>query len=446
MRKWILVGIFVVVFVSFVAVLTVSARRNSPYQRLQAEIERLKREGEPLSWSEIAPPVPKHLDGTSLYRRAFAQLEDAQKKVPPNAWITYSPQVLQTAGPALQTLRKAVEFPHMRLIDREKAATNFWSMMPFPQFSHFREFARLLCAEAEFHKRQGDIDKAVESCTVILKLARRIGDEPFLISFLVQRVVFNIGAARSWSVVLSDSEASTNAYRNVLRELQAWDIDRDFIRALKAERVISGIQFFDGYRKKEQSVLASLRALFGADQIELSFLLSPNGYLTGNQLLLLSCYRQLIAFAKKGAPYDFQALRNYLAQLQRKANQGWEFSIGRRKVSWRPYALVSILVPVYQSSFEVATQTHALQRVTEVALALRLYRAERGKYPDHLQELVPHYLPQVPIDPYDGKPIRYRKLQKGFKVWSVGGNRKDDGGVKVRDWWQRGDLVLESKI
>jgi hypothetical protein len=80
------------------------------------------------------------------------------------------------------------------------------------------------------------------------------------------------------------------------------------------------------------------------------------------------------------------------------------------------------------------------------ALALRLYRKENGRYPENLQQLVPKYLPSMPIDPYDGKPLRYRKLQKGFKVWSVGGNRKDDGGVKVRDWQRKGDLVLESKI
>jgi hypothetical protein len=80
------------------------------------------------------------------------------------------------------------------------------------------------------------------------------------------------------------------------------------------------------------------------------------------------------------------------------------------------------------------------------ALALRLYRKENGRYPENLQQLVPKYLPSVPIDPYDGKPLRYRKLQKGFKVWIVGGNRKDDGGVKVQDWWRKGDLVLESKI
>jgi hypothetical protein len=122
--------------------------------------------------------------------------------------------------------------------------------------------------------------------------------------------------------------------------------------------------------------------------------------------------------------------------------------LGKWKISWRHYDLAEVAINTYDydSLFDRVTDTHALQRVTMTALALRLYRKENGRYPENLQQLVPKYLPSVPIDPYDGKPLRYRKLQMGFKVWSVGGNRKDDGGVKVWDWWRKGDLVLESKI
>jgi ABC-type transport system involved in multi-copper enzyme maturation permease subunit len=45
-------------------------------------------------------------------------------------------------------------------------------------------------------------------------------------------------------------------------------------------------------------------------------------------------------------------------------------------------------------------------------LALRLYQAEHGKPAESLSALVPQYLPSIPMDPYDGKPFRYR-LSKG---------------------------------
>jgi len=78
-RRVLVVGIFVV-FIFAIALMAHNDRKNSPIRKVQEEIERLKREGEPTSWQEIAPPVPKHLDGTPLYRKAFAQLEGMLKE------------------------------------------------------------------------------------------------------------------------------------------------------------------------------------------------------------------------------------------------------------------------------------------------------------------------------------------------------------------------------
>jgi hypothetical protein len=50
----------------------------------------------------------------------------------------------------------------------------------------------------------------------------------------------------------------------------------------------------------------------------------------------------------------------------------------------------------------------AQSRMAILKVALRLYQHETGKLPATLDELVPKYLPAVPLDPYDGNPIRYR--------------------------------------
>jgi hypothetical protein len=41
-------------------------------------------------------------------------------------------------------------------------------------------------------------------------------------------------------------------------------------------------------------------------------------------------------------------------------------------------------------------------------LALLAYRVNHGKYPENLSDLVPEYLPFVPIDPYSGREFEYR--------------------------------------
>ena len=42
----------------------------------------------------------------------------------------------------------------------------------------------------------------------------------------------------------------------------------------------------------------------------------------------------------------------------------------------------------------------------------RRYQADNGKPADNLDELVPKYLPSIPLNPYDEKPFRYQ-LSRG---------------------------------
>jgi len=436
-RRWVLVICIFAAFIIATALVAYNARKNSPVRKVQEEIARLKREGEPTSRQEIAPPVPKHLDGTPLLLKAVEQLDAAQQKIPPNVWGTYNTQVLEAARPALKTLREALAFPRWRSGNPEVFLTALY-------FREFQEFARLLSAEALQRKRKGDMDEALESCQTILKLCRHMDDEPHILSFHVQMEIFAIGARALWDEVLSDADASATAYRAVLAELRAWDIDRAFVRALKGERVLVN-EMFDRLRNFWRNFLQDVD-FQDVDFVDFMFLLSPKNWFAENQLLMLEFFRQLILIAQKGVPYDRQQVRQLIAEFKRKCRKGWTVTLGKWKISWRHYDLAEVAINTYDSLFDRVTDTHALQRVTMTALALRLYRKENGRYPENLQQLVPKYLPSVPIDPCDGKPLRYRKLQKGFKVWSVGGNRKDDGGVKVRDWWRKGDLVLESKI
>ena len=64
-----------------------------------------------------------------------------------------------------------------------------------------------------------------------------------------------------------------------------------------------------------------------------------------------------------------------------------------------------------------------------------LYELDRGRRPRELVELVPDYLPTVPLDPMaaDDRPMSYLPNAKQPILYSVGENRTDDGGVDIRD-------------
>ena len=42
------------------------------------------------------------------------------------------------------------------------------------------------------------------------------------------------------------------------------------------------------------------------------------------------------------------------------------------------------------------------------------------------------YLKAVPLDPFDGKPLRYKKLSPGYVVYSIGEDLSDDGGQEKK--------------
>jgi hypothetical protein len=63
-----------------------------------------------------------------------------------------------------------------------------------------------------------------------------------------------------------------------------------------------------------------------------------------------------------------------------------------------------------------------------VGLALEAYRRQHAHYPASLQEMVPDLLPAVPSDRITGDPVKYRLVNGKPIVYSVGVDRKDDGG------------------
>lgn len=83
----------------------------------------------------------------------------------------------------------------------------------------------------------------------------------------------------------------------------------------------------------------------------------------------------------------------------------------------------------YQREALEAMELETDRSLVLAALALERYRLRHGVYPGRLEELVPEFLPEVPIDFMDGKPIRYRRRPDGsFVLYSVGWDGLDGGG------------------
>ena len=60
---------------------------------------------------------------------------------------------------------------------------------------------------------------------------------------------------------------------------------------------------------------------------------------------------------------------------------------------------------------------------TQLLIALKCHKTVTGQLPRSLDELVPEYLSEVPVDDFDGKPMKYSQEER--KVFSVGAGTRD---------------------
>lgn len=104
-----------------------------------------------------------------------------------------------------------------------------------------------------------------------------------------------------------------------------------------------------------------------------------------------------------------------------------------------------LLKSAFDAARESSLRSMAAQRLLATELAIQAYQLQNGALPDRLENLVPRELTAVPKDPYGSSPLVYRKEASGYRLYSVGPDRHDDGGLPVnpavKSAMPKGDLV-----
>jgi len=98
-----------------------------------------------------------------------------------------------------------------------------------------------------------------------------------------------------------------------------------------------------------------------------------------------------------------------------------------------PYDLFTgMLLPALEKSARKAAIAQTFVNLTRVACALERYRLANGGYPEALDVLAPKFIDKLPHDVINGQPLKYRRADSSFVLYSVGWNETDDGGSVVR--------------
>lgn len=102
-------------------------------------------------------------------------------------------------------------------------------------------------------------------------------------------------------------------------------------------------------------------------------------------------------------------------------------------LQWVRYAPVVLMTPAIGHAATEGDKTAMKRDATLAAIAMILHHRRHGAWPQSLDELAPQLLPQVPLDRYDGQPLRYTVRDGSPVLYSIGMNRIDNGGMSQQD-------------
>ena len=83
-------------------------------------------------------------------------------------------------------------------------------------------------------------------------------------------------------------------------------------------------------------------------------------------------------------------------------------------------------VPNYLSYVDRAMICDVQKGLCDLALALTQYKYVNKTYPPKLEDLTPSFIRHIPLDPYDGKPLKMTPVTGGLKLFSIGPDKKED--------------------
>ncbi len=294
--------------------------------------------------------------------------------------------------------------------------------MELPHLARTRAAVRLLQAEATYEALVGNADGAFQALTTAIAIPRPLQHENLLISFLVNKacngIVLATLAETLGRVTYNDAQLSS-FQRSFASEYDPEALANAFI----TERVF-GLAAFDNPAQLMDARINWLEELLPGASLTLVRTANAFGWFTQDREYYLDAMDALIQAARM--PYA--EARNAFPDIE--AGGGSVLT-----------SMSDVLLPALGRIIEVNANYETRLDQGAVAAAIERYRLAQGTPPDQLEDLVPGYLGNVPLDPYDEQPLRYRREGEGYIIYSVGDNLADEGGAEGRTA-RDGDVVF----
>jgi hypothetical protein len=321
-------------------------------------------------------------------------------------------------APVLEQVRTALERPDIRP-DGEYSRP--WAI-PVPNFVAVRNMAQVLSQRAQCYLLLKQPDRALQELTLLHGLRRLLHGRPLT---LVAAMI-DVAVSGLYSTTVADG-LRLHAWREpelaaLQRQLQEVQLVPALIEAINTERV-SGCYLFENVRASELDNIISLTQKPGF----WSKVTSPE-YLLARWMPRGWVYQNIKSIALQNQWFLDSVQTNHCV------NSSLVEESSRKSVAalegFAPYNLFArAAMPNLLKAFQTTVRNQAWVNEAYLACALERYRLNKNQYPDRLELLVADVAPNMMLDPIEGRPLKYRRLQNDqFVLYSVGWNATDDGG------------------
>ena len=281
--------------------------------------------------------------------------------------------------------------------------------------------ARLWGLDAFLSAEKGDLRASLDRLRIGLRFAPKIAEESMLITYLIA-----VADAKAFLLFLNKAVSGREVSAELLLPVLG-DLDNRQINHWKAllRNSIRGERVLLMDLGLPPSPAALQKAFGGKAWTERLYYWLLRPFLKRDISLNLPKYEEL---ETKALSFYYQT-RDFWKPYQDHLHG----------LPW--YAIVSKnVLPEMEAAFMKVATLDALILTARTGLACRVFKSRTGEYPENLEALVPGLLAEVPVDPFTGKPLVFRREGKGFIVYSLGSNLKDDGG---RSTWEITQLVMD---
>ena len=408
---------------------------------VQRQIDAIRAKGEPATPKEFLaqhPAPPPERNAAETYIKAF---DGAKEMLTTEDFRKRAGRISETETKELLTEefrqsmagQLAANADALRLLHEaaDKPATQFTMDMergwqaPLPNLLKLRNSVTLLQLEALLAAQDGDTERAVEAVRAGLAVSNALREGPCLILQMIRIACYGITCA-GLRPMLEITQFSDDQLARMQSMLAAADDPDSLARALIGERVMTLVAF----EHPDQLVagLGNAEEWIPGGKAMAAGLLRMASVASGTREKYLVCIGDAID-ASRRPPHEALPL------LQRAAE-----AANRDHALIPPLSLGRMIPNFYRCEVQLAWSL-AMTRCVVTALAVERHRLANGRAPEDLAALIPAFLPEVPDDPFDGAPLLYRLGEAGYAVYSIGENRKDDGGVAGQD--RREDVVFQ---